>query len=117
MKTFAITAAVLTFSLAGLAQAGDLTRAQVVEDLHQAQAKGLVTVGEQPYPNFDQSSTARRTDVLNELAVAQVTGRVTVGEAASYPAGKPGSDSNATRAQVLRELHEYLASGDHNVPA
>ncbi|NYT37033.1 DUF4148 domain-containing protein [Allopusillimonas soli] len=122
MKSLATAAMIaLSFSAAGFAQAADttpVTRAQVIAELQQAQAQGLVTIGEEAYPaDALPTSTKSRTEVLNELAAAQVAGRVSVGEAAQYPVVRIDQGAEKSRAEVLQELHAYAASGNHHIPA
>ncbi|CAM4416927.1 hypothetical protein BOTU111921_29040 [Bordetella tumbae] len=63
------------------------TRAQVVADLAQAKAAGLVSFGEEDYPPTPQvSATSGKTreQVRAELAEAKATGQYTFGEL-DYP--------------------------------
>lgn len=72
------TLAALSLGLAsvGLAQAADLTRAEVVQQLHEAQAQGLVTIGEQGnYPVESAPSTLSRSEVVNALRLARPRAR------------------------------------------
>ncbi|TEA79001.1 DUF4148 domain-containing protein [Allopusillimonas ginsengisoli] len=105
-------AALLAFStVAGVANAAaDIpkTRTQVVAELQEAQAKGLVTIGEQPYPVEVASSSKSRAEVLAELQEAKTTGLITLGEDSEYPVIVHSSDK--TRTQVQRELDDYVSS-------
>jgi len=118
MKALTI-AAMLAFStVAGVAHAAadtPKTRAQVVAELHEAQAQGLVTLGEQAYPVEQASSTKRRADVLAELQSAEAAGYVTVGEDLQYPVIAQQSDKS--RAQVKAELNHYASSHSNFVGA
>jgi|GEM_PF-2253858 len=107
------TLAALSLGLAsvGLAQAADLTRAEVVQQLHEAQAQGLVTIGEQGnYPVESAPSTLSRSEVVNALRLAQAQGQVEFGEQAHYPQAR-SEGAAKTRAQVLAELAAARADG------
>ncbi len=112
MKVTATLAALsLGFASIGLAQAADLTRAQVVEQLHAAQAQGIVTIGEHPgYPVESTPSTQSRAEVVNALRLAQAQGQVAFGEQAHYPQLQ-SEGASKTRAQVLAELAAARADG------
>ncbi|WP_368655504.1 DUF4148 domain-containing protein [Castellaniella ginsengisoli] len=112
MKVTATLAALsLGLASAGLAHAADLTRAQVVEQLHAAQAQGLVTIGEQAaYPADATPSTLSRTEVVNALRLAQAQGQLAFGEQAHYPRSQTEGASK-TRNQVLAELAAARADG------
>ena len=61
------------------------TRAQVVAELAQAKAAGLVTSGEEDYPpQVSATSGKTREQVRAELAEAKATGQYTFGEL-DYP--------------------------------
>lgn len=97
------TLAALSLGLAsvGLAQAADLTRAEVVQQLHEAQAQGLVTIGEQGnYPVESAPSTLSRSEVVNALRLAQAQGQVEFGEQAHYPQAR-SEGAAKTRARRL----------------
>jgi len=115
----AVTATLAALSLglatAGIAQAGEaapsLTRAQVVQQLHEAQAQGLVQIGEHAYPVEQAShSDTTRAEVVAELRQAQARGLVSFGEQADYPASSVDAQP-LTRAQVLNELREARSAG------
>ena len=119
MKVLTI-AAMLAFStIAGVANAAvdaPKTRAQVITELHEAQAQGLVTVGEQAYPvNVAASSSKSRAEVLAELQDAENAGYIVVGEDAQYPAVVQSSDKS--RAQVQAELNSYASTHSNFVGA
>jgi len=97
IKTLAAVIAV-TAAFAGTAQAGELdwpldapsastlTRAQVVADLQDARAQGLVTTNELAYPPVAQhaDSQVTRAQVRQELSAAQAAGLGMSGEL-DYP--------------------------------
>jgi len=64
-----------------------LTRAQVVEQLREAQAHGLVAAGGNAlhYPPIAAESTKSRAQVLSELRLAQAHGEIQAGESSDYP--------------------------------
>jgi hypothetical protein len=96
--------------LAGTAYAADsssVTHTQVISQLQQARAAGLLSTGEQEYPvAVNDKSTESRAEVLAELAAA---GQPSVGEQV-YPAA-PAASSTESRAQVQSELAQYASSG------
>ena len=107
------TLAALSLGLAsvGLAQAADLSRAEVVQQLHEAQAQGVVTIGDQPgYPVESAPSTLSRSEVVNALRLAQAQGQVELGEQAHYPQ-VPAEGASKSRAQVLAELAAARTDG------
>lgn len=107
------TLAALSLGLAsvGLAQAADLSRAEVVQQLHAAQAQGIVTIGEQGnYPIESTPSTLSRAEVVNALRLAQAQGQVEFGEHTQYPQIQHEGASK-TRAQVLTELATARTDG------
>jgi hypothetical protein len=116
----AVTAATLAalslgLATAGIAQAGEtapsLTRAQVVQQLHEAQAQGLVQIGEHAYPVEQAAhSDATRAEVVADLRQAQARGLVSFGEQADYPAASADAQP-LSRAQVLNELREARSAG------
>ncbi|CAM5220124.1 hypothetical protein CDEF62S_00573 [Castellaniella defragrans] len=96
----AITLATLALGLAtaGLAYAEEpyypminapsvATRAQVVQQLHQAENDGLANaVGHQPYyPTTVAHSSKSRTQVLSELRLSETTGELQSGKLPYYP--------------------------------
>lgn len=119
MKALTI-AAMLAFStIAGAANAAvdaPKTRTQVITELHEAQAQGLMSVGEQPYPvDIAASSSKSRAEVLAELQDAENAGYVVVGEDAQYPSIAQSSDKS--RAQVQAELNSYASTHSNFVGA
>lgn len=69
----------------GQVDANAPTRAQVVADLAQAKAAGLVSFGEEDYPpQVSATSGKTREQVRAELAEAKATGQYTFGEL-DYP--------------------------------
>ncbi len=112
MKVITIAAMLAFATVAGAANAAvdaPKTRAQVVAELHEAQAQGLMSAGEQPYPVEVASSHSKsRAEVLAELKAAENAGYVTVGEASQYP--QIAEQSSKTRAQVQAELERYAAN-------
>ncbi len=66
-----------------------LTRAQVQQELQQAQATGLLIIGENPaYPMLAQHDNNKaRAEVLSELRHAQAAGLVHSADQANYPVG------------------------------
>lgn|SRR5690606_8786729 len=109
------TLAALTLGLAsvGLAQAADLTRAQVLDQLHEAQAQGLVNMGDnQPYPMDTATSTRSRADVINELRLAQAQGLVVAGgEQATLDYPQIAQGTPKSRTEVRAELAAARAAG------
>lgn len=74
-------------------------RAQVVADLAQAKANGLVTYGEEDYPaQIASHSTKSRAQVVAELAQAKQAGLVTYGEE-DYPVQATGASSSHIAAR------------------
>lgn len=71
----------------GHVEAETPSRAQVVQDLAQAKAAGLVTSGEQDYPPVQAHSDAGKTreQVRQELAQAKAAGQYSFGELAHPP--------------------------------
>lgn len=115
------TAALISFSaLSGAAFAADtqsgadMTRDQVIAEMKEAQARGLISHGELDYPRPATTSDSKtRQEVQAELAAARTAGQISQGEL-DYPRVAASHD-NKTRAQVRAELRDYLASGsvDH----
>lgn len=117
MKTF-VTGLMLSISLvAGVAQATSAvapegkTRAQVVAELQEARAMGLLSSGELDYPPVirDTSNSKSRQTILAELAAARKAGTLSSGEL-DYPPASPVKSSKS-RAEVRAELAEYIAGG------
>ncbi|MFW7342338.1 DUF4148 domain-containing protein [Pollutimonas sp. H1-120] len=119
MKT-AIYALMISFSLvAGAAQAANSdavasaskTRTQVVAELHEARALGLMSHGELDYPLALQASSSKtRQQVQAELAAARAAGTLSHGEL-DYPPSATDLSSK-TRAEVLVELAAARQSGE-----
>ena len=111
--TTAIAALSLGLASVGLAQAADLSRAQVVDQLHAAQAQGLVNYGDgQPYPMTTTASTLSRADVLNELHLAQSQGLVVAaGEVATLNYPQLAEGSPKSRAEVRADLASARDAG------
>jgi hypothetical protein len=104
--------------IAGAAQAANLndapkTRAQVVAELQQARAQGLLSTGELDYPPaIEQASTTTRAQVQAELAAAEAAGRINSGEFANYPVAVATSAPSAvTRAEVEAEYTKLASAG------
>ncbi|MFT0546169.1 DUF4148 domain-containing protein [Allopusillimonas ginsengisoli] len=121
MKTL-VTGLMLSFSLlAGAAQAANVdaseakTRAQVLVELQEARALGLLSNGELDYPPAvsDSSNSKSRQAVLAELDAARKAGTLSSGEL-DYPPAFP-IRSSKTRAEVRAELAAYEAAG-HSKP-
>lgn len=116
----AITAATLAalslgLATAGIAQAAEtapsLTRAQVVQQLHEARAQGLVQIGEHAYPVEQAAhSDTTRAEVVADLRQAQARGLVSFSEQADYPASSADTQP-LSRTQVLNELREARSAG------
>lgn len=70
----------------GQTDANAPTRAQVIAELAQAKAAGLVTYGEEEYPVQQAATTSgkSRAQVVAELAEAKANGQYTFGEL-DYP--------------------------------
>jgi opacity protein-like surface antigen len=110
-----LSAAMVSLSLAaaGLApvaaNADSLTRAQVVEQLQQARAQGLLSEGQSGYPvQKPADSHVSRTAVLADLAMARANGQLNVSEAQPYPA-ETSASSNVSRSVVLAQLSQFEA--------
>src|SRR3546814_17377740 len=117
MKTV-LTGFTVSFSLvAGIAQASPVnspepkTRAEVVAELREARALGLISDGELDYPTLKSEplNSKSRQEVLAELETAHEAGTLSYGEL-DYPP-ETRSSSPVTRAQVQAELFEYKAAG------
>src|SRR3546814_9727971 len=112
MKTV-LTGLAVSFSLvAGIAQASPVnspeakTRAEVVAELREARALGLISDGELDYPTLKSEplNSKSRQEVLAELETAHEAGTLSYGEL-DYPP-ETRSSSSVTRAQVKRsEAH------------
>ena len=87
------------------------TRTQVIAELKQAEAQGLVTAGDAYYPpQRPFVSTKTRDQVVNELKQARAQGLVRSGDA--YYPETPVFQSVKSRAQVEAELREYQKNPD-----
>ena len=110
-------AALISLSLAmGAANAANTgepvskTRAEVVAELQDAMARGLVQHGEFDYPIAIQSTSSKtRQQVVDELAAARAAGMQPAGEL-NYPPVAANAGSETPRAEILRELAEYKAA-------
>ena len=120
MKTFASlllisSALVGTSAFAQNEQTAPISRAQVVAELHAAQASGQLVLGETAYyPQApSQAQTLSREQVVADLRAAQATGQVGIGEnqTVNYPV-LAQSDAAPTRAEVVAELRVAQASGE-----
>lgn len=118
MKTVVLTGVAISFSLiAGIAQASHVkvpepkTRTEVIAELHEARAVGLVSKGELDYPveKTKPFNSKSRQAVIAELEAARSAGTLSYGEL-DYPP-ETRSLSSVTRAQVRAELSEYKAAG------
>ncbi|MER1969194.1 DUF4148 domain-containing protein [Castellaniella sp. GW247-6E4] len=106
--------------VAGIAQAANSdaatsvskTRAQVIAELQEAKALGLLTQGERAYPPEQQAvSSKTRQQVLAELATARAAGTLSHGEPLVYPPRVPDLNPK-TRVEVLAELDAARQSGE-----
>lgn len=118
MKALASALMISATLIAGAAQAASLndapkTRAQVVAELQQARAQGLLSSGELDYPPaVEQTSTVSRAQVQAQLAAAEAAGQIESGEYADYPANVAASaPSTVTRAQVEAEYAKLASAG------
>ncbi|MCA1325032.1 DUF4148 domain-containing protein [Herbaspirillum sp. alder98] len=92
-------------------QAQGKTRTQVIEELKQARAAGLISSGDYDYPKLAPFvSTKTRAQVVEELKQAQARGEVNVGDA--YYPYSPEFTSTKSRAQVQAELVQYEKNPD-----
>ena len=103
----------LSFAAAGLApvaaNAASLTRTQVVEQLQQARAQGLLSEGESGYPvQQPAASNVSRNAVLADLALARANGQLNANEAQPYPA-QAGASTQVSRSLVLAQLTAFEA--------
>lgn len=103
--------------VAGIAQAASLdmqtskTRAQVIVELHEARALGLLSDGELDYPVEQQTSNSKtRQDVRAELAAARAAGTLSEGEL-DYPPVVLDHNSK-TRQEVQAEFDTARQSGE-----
>lgn len=116
MKVTATLAALsLGLAVSGIAQAAQpeasLTRAEVVQELHAAQAQGLITyVEDNQYPRTVTPSTKSRAEVVNELRLAQSQGLVASVNQNDYPR-QAEANSQLSRAQVLAQLNQARKNG------
>lgn len=112
MKTLVSALMISATVFTGAAYAADSsspTRAQVIAEMQQAKAAGLISSGEQAYPvAISTASTKDRAQVQQELSAAIAAGQVSIGEQA-YPL-TAGTNSTKTRAEVKAELFDYASS-------
>lgn len=86
------------------------TRAQVVAELNEARAQGLLSYSEADFPNMPKFiSTKTRAQVVAELNEARTQGLLNYSEA-DFPR-IPESVSTTTRAQVIAKTNEARAQG------
>ncbi|HUG60003.1 MAG TPA: DUF4148 domain-containing protein [Candidimonas sp.] len=107
MKTLVSALMISASVLAGTAYADDSsspTREQVVTELQQARAAGLISNGEEAYPvTVRSASTENRTQVQEELSAAVAAGQVNIGEDVEYPPVTVAGNI-ATRPEVKNGL-------------
>lgn len=111
MKTV-VSAVMVALSLsAGMATAqatSDVSRAQVLNELHQARAQGLISDGELGYPvQTAPASQKTRSQVLAELDVAFQKGEINE-YGMNFTPRK--ATSTKSRSQVVSDLHQYQAT-------
>lgn len=120
MKAFASVLMISASLIAGAAQAAtstdapvSKTRAQVVAELQQARAEGLLSTGESDYPAAIQANASQKTraQVESELVVAEAAGQVSTGEADYPPLAAQADTSSTTRAAVEAEYAQLAAAG------
>ena len=113
MKTLVSALIVSVSVIAGTAYAGDsstITRAQVIAEMQQARAAGLISEGELDYPpEIITQHEKSAAQVKAELAAAIAAGQLSTGEL-DYPPVVASGESKS-RAQVKAELREYLSAG------
>src|SRR3546814_14046039 len=116
MKTaIGILAASLSL-LAGAAQAANLnnnapskTRAQVVAELHQAQAQGLISQNKLDYPvSLPATQHKTRQQVVAELARAKAAGQLSTNRLDYHVAST--TTTSTSRSEVVDQLVAYQAS-------
>ena len=91
-------------------QTQPLSRAQVVAELHAAQAAGQISTGRLDYPVAVKStSSLTRAQVQTELQVARATGQISTGRL-DYPVNV-APKSTLSRAQVVAQLKAAQAAG------
>ncbi|MFT0545615.1 DUF4148 domain-containing protein [Allopusillimonas ginsengisoli] len=89
-------------------QASTVTRAEVLNELHQAQAQGLISEGELGYPvEVAPTSEKSYAEVQSELLAAFDAGQIN--EYGMNFAPRVAT-STKTRAQVVASLHQYKAT-------
>jgi hypothetical protein len=120
MKAFASVLMISASLIAGAAQAAtsadapvSKTRAQVVAELQQARAEGLLSTGEADYPAVVQANAGAKTraQVESELVVAEAAGQVSTGESDYPPLAAQTNASSTTRAAVEAEYAQLAAAG------
>jgi hypothetical protein len=96
---------------ADIQSGADMTRAEIIADMKEAQARGLISHGELDYPRAAPSADSKtRQEVQAELAAARAAGQLSLGEL-DYPRVAASTESKS-RAAVRAELRDYLASGN-----
>lgn len=95
MKTLTSALMISAAVFVGTAYAADsspITRAQVIAEMQQARAAGLISNGEEAYPPAVRTtSTESRSEVKAELAAAIAAGQVSKGEEDYPPVAATGS--------------------------
>lgn len=110
--TLSLLVSVLSVGMASTAYAQSKTREQVLQELQQARAAGLITYGEQAYPPaFSQLSTKTRARVGEELREAKAAGLVNNAEQAYPPALLETSSQSKPRGEIRAELDAAKAAG------
>ncbi len=118
MKTLATTLMISLSLIAGIAQAATSTdvsttktRAQVVTELQQARAQGLLSNGELDYPPaIASTSSETRAQVVAELHAAEAVGQMSRGETNYPPVSANTKTSTTTRAAVEAEYTKLAGS-------
>ena len=89
------------------------TRAQVIQELKDAEAAGLVGRGDVDYPVMPEFvSTKTRSEVIEELKQARAQGLLNINDV-DYPP-TPAPSYTKTREEVKAELLEAQRHGDFN---
>src|SRR3546814_10518795 len=112
--------------LAGAAQAASVndnapskTRAQVVAELHQAQAQGLISQNKLDYPvSLPATQHKTRAQVVAELARAKAAGQISTNRL-DYPVASPTTASKSRREGVdqlvaYKAEHPYVSRVNHH---
>lgn len=119
MKTLASTLMISLSLIAGVAQAASSTdvptsktRAQVVAELQEARAQGLLSTGQEDYPIVNASTSSKtRAEVEAELVAAEAAGTISRGELDYPPVSANAKTSTTTRAAVEAEYTKLAGSG------